>query len=318
MKNGRLFNMFSTKQITKDDEYAEIPTNFKGFFVMLGRKFWNLSSLSLLYSVMNFPIFFLLLGYGLREPTTVVTGPMFSVLHGLMNISDSHILKSIYPIVISHDVTTVSSASSYVCFAIAILFVITFGLTNAGASYIIRGFNRGEPIFLISDFFSCIKRNLKQAIVMGILDLLVSFVLVFDFLYWYSLPGFINGIFMYFALFLCVIYFFMRFYMYTLLITFDLSMFKILKNCFLMAFLGFKRNFAALLGIILVLALSMQLFILIPSVGIMLPIILTFAVLMFIAGYASYPIIKQYMIDPYYKDEVTESFDDEPIFEDRG
>ena len=28
-----LFSIFSPKPITKDDEFAEIPTNFKGFFV---------------------------------------------------------------------------------------------------------------------------------------------------------------------------------------------------------------------------------------------------------------------------------------------
>ncbi len=318
MKKNKLFEMFSSKPVTKDDEFAQIPTNFKGFFVMLFRKFWNLSSLSILYSVCNFPVFFLLLAYSLKDTVIVVASPMSAALHGFMNVCTSSSLMQLFPIVSAYGTTTVPTTTSYVCLGISLLFLITFGLTNAGAAYIIRGYNRGEPVFLFSDFFSTIKKNWKQSLAMGVIDIVISFVLVFDFMFWYSQPGFVNGILMYFALFLCVIYFFMRFYIYTLLITFDLSIYKILKDAFLMSFLGFKRNFVALFGIILVLALSVQLFILIPSAGIMLPIILTFALLMFISGYASYPVIKKYMIDPYYHDDEVNNDDDEPVFEDRG
>ena len=59
----------------------------------------------------------------------------------------------------------------------------------------------------------------------------------------------------------------------------------------------------------------------------MLPIILTIGVVMFISGYASFPVIKKYMIDPYYnenpdEDPDSESYsdddDDDVVFEDRG
>ena len=54
-------------------------------------------------------------------------------------------------------------------------------------------------------------------------------------------------------------------------------------------------------------------------VGIIMPIILTFGLFMFIAGYASYPVIKKYMITPFYEDENCSDYsDDEPVFEDRG
>ena len=106
------------------------------------------------------------------------------------------------------------------------------------------------------------------------------------------------------------------------MITFDLSVYKIFKDAFLLSFLGFKRNLLALVGIIAVISLNLFICTVFLPIGIMLPIILTIAVLMFIAGYASYPVIKKYMIDPYYPDESESdedySDDDEVIFEDRG
>ena len=215
------------------------------------------------------------------------------------------------------------STGSVICFCIAALFIFTFGLSSVGSAYIIRGFNRGEPVFLISDFFGCIKRNWKQGLIIGILDLVFSSVLVYDFIFWQGTPGFIGGIMMYFALFLCVLYFFMRFYIYTITITFDLSLFKIFKDAFLLSFLGFKRNILAFFGILIVCFINLQLFFMLPSLGIMLPIVLTFGLLMFISGYASYPVIKRFMIDPFYPESTEEDFSgdddgEDVVFEDRG
>lgn len=327
MKNKpSLFKLFTPKSITKDNEYNEIPTNFKGFFVMFIRKFWNLSNLSLLYSFVNLPILFIFLAYALMEQSTVVYSPMFSAFYGFSQVSDSASFGIIYPFVSMFGTMSVPTTASYICIGIACLGIFTFGVSNAGSAYIIRCFNRGEPVFLISDFFSTIKRNWRQSLIVGILDIIISFVLVFDFMFWNSQPGFINGVFQYFALFLCVLYFIMRFYIYTILITFDLSIFKIFKDAFLLSFLGFKRNIVGLIGIGAVIYLSIFICTLFLPIGVMLPIVLTIALLMFIAGYTSYPVIKKYMIDPYYpeetddvdEDDFDDGEDDEIIFEDRG
>ena len=323
-KNNRLFNFFTAKPITKDDEFAEIPTNFKGFFVMLGRKFWNISNLSLLFSVANFPIFAILLGFSMQEKHIVVDSPAFAEFFGVLGGNMSAQGSDIFSTVCSFGVKSVPSTTSWICFGIGALLLITFGLSSAGAAYCIRGYNRGDPVFLISDFFHAIKKNWKQALIVGVLDLLFTVLLVFDYMFWYSQSGFIEGIMMYFALFLCVLYFFMRYYIYTILITFDLSVYKIFKDAFLLSFLGFKRNIMAFIGILLVVVLNLVISTMILSVGIMLPIILTCALCMFIAGYASYPVIKKYMIDPFYPDADKPAEDDfsedtdEAVFEDRG
>ena len=308
-KKSGLFNFFAPKSITKDDEFAEIPTNFKGFFVMFIRKFWNISNLSLLYSFVNLPFLFVFLAFACMKQQEVVSSPMYAALFGLSQASEGSYFELFYPFVSSFKSASFFSTASYICFGISLLSVITFGLSNVGSAYVIRGYNRGDPVFLISDFFGCIKRNWKQALLVGFADIFLCVVLVFDFLFWNGQSGFINGVFMYFSLFLCVLYFMMRFYIYTITITFDLSVYKIFKDAFLLTFLGFKRNIVAFFGLFALFVISILLCTLYLPVGIMLPIILTIALAMFISGYASYPVIKKYMIDPYYNDDEPEEID---------
>ncbi len=319
-KKTGLFNIFTPKSITKDDEFAEIPTNFKGFFVMFGRKFWNISNLSLLYSFVNLPFLFVFLAFACMKQQEVTASPMFSALYGFSQASENVSFGMFYPFLSAFKNASYFSTASYVCFGISALSIFTFGLSNAGSAYIIRGYNRGDPVFLVSDFFATVKRNWKQALLVGFADIFLCIVLVFDFLFWNGQTGFINGVFMYFSLFLCVLYFMMRFYIYTITITFDLSVYKIFKDAFLLTFLGFKRNVTAFLGLIVLFIISFLLCTLYLPVGVMMPIILTLGLGMFISGYASYPVIKKYMIDPYYNEEDTDDSydDDEPVFEDRG
>ncbi len=275
MKKNRLFSIFSTKSEDKEKS-AIVYTDFKGFFISLGRKFWNLSNLNLLFVLANFPILFFLF---------------------------------------------IPTITTHVLLCIGLITIITYGLSNAGMAYVVRAYNRAEPVFMFSDFFGAVKRNVRQAIVIGVLDIVFTALLVCDVIFWSAQSGFVNGLFFYFSLFLFVLYFIMRFYIYTLMITFKLSVFKIFKNAFIFAFLGVKRNIVGLLGIAVVIALNIILFGLFPPVGIALPFIISTSLCYFIGGYTSYPVIKQYMIDPYYNDDTEDKTDDdgeEPVFVDRG
>jgi uncharacterized membrane protein YesL len=104
----------------------------------------------------------------------------------------------------------------------------------------------------------------------------------------------------------------MRFYVYNLLITFDMKNFKIIKNAFIFSILGIKRNILALLGIILFLGLHLLLiFFLMPTpfgFVIILPLMYALATTAFMGTYAAYPIIDKYLIAPYASKEDTEEF----------
>ena len=104
-----------------------------------------------------------------------------------------------------------------------------------------------------------------------------------------------------------IIYIFMRFYIYLVLINFDLPIKKILKNALIFTALGLKRNLLAALWIVIIAAINIALaLVLIPAniiVFLVLPLVYFAAFALFTTTYAAYPIIKKYMIDPYYDED---------------
>ena len=105
--------------------------------------------------------------------------------------------------------------------------------------------------------------------------------------------SFFASVSFYGCLFMLIIYLMMRNYIYLIAVTFKLSVFKILKNSFIFAFVGLKRNIMAFLGIIVVCGINLTIFIYLPMVGVVLPLIITSALCSFIGAYAAYPVIKK-------------------------
>ena len=110
----------------------------------------------------------------------------------------------------------------------------------------------------------------------------------------------------------------MRYYIYLMMVTFDLKIWKLFKNAFIFSILNFKRNILAFSGIALVILLNVYLFLILLPLGLMLPFFLTFSLCAFMGAYAAYPKIKEIMIDPYYKDEKPAAEGDAPVFHDAG
>ena len=206
-----------------------------------------------------------------------------------------------------------STLNNFILIALALFLAITWGWQNVGATYVIRGLVRGDAVFVFSDFFYGIKKNLKQGFIFGLIDFALCAVLIIDIIYFNQLTGSFGFDFMYFVILaLIIIYVMMRFYVYNLLITFDMKNFKIIKNAFIFSILGIKRNILALLGIVLFVGLHLLLiFFLMPTpLGfvIILPLVYALAVTAFMGSYAAYPIIDKYLIAPYANEEDTDEF----------
>ena len=185
----------------------------------------------------------------------------------------------------------------------AFLVVLTFGIVNVGCTRILRSMVREEPIFFRQDFFETVKKNIKQAMIFGAIDCLICAALVFD-IWWFNANSAEFGGMMTFYLVVVwgalVLYAIMRMYIYLMMITFDLSIFKLLKNALLFSALGIKRNILALLGGIVVWVLSYTLISTAFPIGLTAFLLLPFALSAFMGAYAAYPKIKEIMIDPYY------------------
>jgi uncharacterized membrane protein YesL len=207
-----------------------------------------------------------------------------------------------------------------ILYLISMFALLTFGMANAGTAYVLRGYTRGDSIFLWSDFFRAIKRNFFPCLITGFLDILVLILTVYSTVFYYFNSVNIENLIMLFVSFaMTVVYFVMRFYIYLLLITFKLPPVKLVKNAFIMVFLGIKRNFMAIIGIFIVVLLNVIIFMFVPNIGIILPLFFTVSHGAFIATFAAYPSIKKYMIDPYYEEhpeEKEQEIFEEPIFLD--
>ena len=129
-----------------------------------------------------------------------------------------------------------------------------------------------------------------------------------------------SGIMFWATVFMILVYFVMRFYIYLLTLTFDLKIWQIFKNALIFAFLGFKRNFLAFLGILVLIVLNVFILALYVPIGIVLPLIITVGLCIFISIYAAWPKIKEIMIDPYLEEHPEEKpeevYDDEPVMTD--
>lgn len=297
--------------VKKDEDTR--PT-FINFFKTFLRKFPQLLRLNILMVVQAIPIVVIVCFeiFGPKSPTT--TSVMFAPLFGIAQSSGNAGLSAILdlssiqmPLVGSPPAITITK----IC--LLIFMAITWGWQNVGAAYVLRGLVKGDPVFVFSDFFYAIKKNFKQGFFLGLIDFAINAILIIDFLFLLETEQtFINN-FMYFAIFaLLIVWFIMRFYIYNLLITFDIKIFKLIKNAFIFSILGIGRNILAFLGILILTAINVLLIILLIPRGISIPLILPFFYLIATAGYmatyAAYPIIDKYMIAPYAADKGEEEF----------
>lgn len=281
--------------------------NIANFFKLISRRFNQMLSVNMFYIFGNFPLLFglfALAGYTSGSGVAPASD-MYTVLKGTMYFDVTPLISSLNGIFGIQAKTVIPSTTTYVLYGLTLLVFLTFGLVNVGCSYIIRNLVKGEHVFVWSDFWYAVKRNLRQGIVYGIIDLFICIMLVYD-LIWFkaNMAGNTMMTAFYFIGFAMIfLYFFMRMYVYLMMITFDLSLFKLFKNSMFFAILGLKRNLMCLLGTIVVLAFNYLLFVVFMPVGIILPFLITVAVLNFISVYCAFPKIKELMIDPYYKEE---------------
>lgn len=307
--NNKIFGIFKRKE-RKDLTPEEIereqngPKNIKFFFKLFGRNFSKLLTLNLMMLFMAIPIIAAIFIY-IQGPTTPSqTEVLSSALYGAELISGSpavSLMRNIFGVTVQLPVH--NSPIFIAVGAVLLVLAITWGWQNIGSTYILRTMVRGEPVFMWSDYFYAIKRNLKQGFFMGLLDFIIIAVLTFDIFYFSGTSANFGEDLMYFCTVgISIIYIFMRFYIYLMLITFDLSIFKLLKNALIFVILGIKRNIVAAIGIILMVGINVLLAIFLVPAGIIVPLLLPAVYLLsfsaFICAYAAYPNIKKYMIDP--------------------
>lgn len=221
--------------------------------------------------------------------------------------------------------------------------VITGGLAQAGLTFVTRNYVREKHVFLPADFFDTIKKNWKQALAIGILDVVLSVLFILNFWFYGQnlllaeetsvMMIIMAAVVLMFAIITC----FARYYLYLQMITFRMTVKQLIKNSFLFAFVGLKQNLLISLVLLLVYGIEAVILLFAPlELSLLILILLN---VFFVPAFRSYliqfvifPLIKKTIIDPYYEahpDEDVEArkglnieTDEEPteesVFEDRG
>lgn len=319
-KKKKKFNLFdfiySRRNDLPDDDGQWHERNFKYFFPFCWHNLNRIFIVNLLFVFGNFSIFIIMLALSqnLHIHATSPIAPEFAPIYGAMRLGAftpaSTALYGVYGVATNVALWTPLAAGVLVAGLLILLF--TFGPVMVGTTYILRNIVKGEPIFIWHDFWYAIKRNFRQGLITGMLDISFVCLLLYDIYFFYlnDAAG-ISGAFIVISVSILVVYFIMRFYIYLMLITFKLSIAKILKNAFIFTILGIKRNLLALLGIVLTVFLNLMIAILYIPLGVILPFMITVSLCSFIAIYAAWPKIKEIMIDPYAEDSGNGGEEDE-------
>lgn len=197
-------------------------------------------------------------------------------------------------------------ASISFVYSIISVLLLPQGLAQAGMTNVARNLARNRHSFGISDFFDTIKANWKQALLVGILNLLVNALLIYGLIFYYNAQGLFADIILGFLLICFVVFSFMRYYIWTMIITFHLPTTKIYKNSFLLAFVNFKKNlFVGVVELALYAAMVMAVVwiphFLVLFLATLFAVFILPGFLHLFIQFNCFPAIQKYMIDPYYE-----------------
>ena len=193
-------------------------------------------------------------------------------------------------------------------YLVAFLPILTRGLADVGLANITRSYAREKHAFIGSDFLETIKKNWKQALPVGIINNLLTVVIVFAVSMYYQPAA--NGNTMAFiglvlTMSVYVVFTVMKYYIPFLLITFKYNLRQLYRNALLFVGVGWKPNLVVSLVLLLCYGLMGLLLLLPNSLGIAFIFIIYLFVFpafrSFLIQFAIFPTIRRVVIDPYYE-----------------
>lgn len=309
-----LYNMFVNRTAKNEatGNMKNSPKNVTNYFVMLWRNISRIFNLNLVYVLGNFPLFFFLLAYSgiVSDRGVSPQSSMFGSFFGSLNYTGynpvSAALFAVHGVQVE---VNVSNTWTYIFMGLTLLVLFTFGYINSAVSLSMRNIVKSEPVYIIDGIKTTLKKNRWQALWVGIIDIIIMGVIVYDIMFFYAnanTGNFMFSIFLGISIFAAVFYLFARMYLYPMLVTFKISTKKLFKNAFIFSIVGLKRNFLSLVAIVAVIFINYFILELYMPIGIILPFILTIGIIEFTMTYAAWPKINEIMVEPYYNEDGSE------------
>ena len=214
----------------KDNDKLDINVlekpNIINFFKIVWKKLGKLFTANIIFIFANFPIFFFLLalssifGKSASAPTFYSWGSIYGTL-GFESNTDS---LNFVGIIGAHTQTTPLNSTIFIFFALTLLLFFTMGFAKVGTSYLYRNMMSGEAIFPLSDFWYVIRKNIKQSLIIGILDTFFIVMFAFNIYFLSGKPDSMDKVMFFLTIAMCIVYLFARPYAYIMVFTFDLKL----------------------------------------------------------------------------------------------
>jgi len=247
------------------------------FFGILQRKFWNFIKINLMVVLFNLP--------ALAAGLFVAMGFFPYIIPGAESNSD------------------LVFADLIIKFVLVILFtcvpMVTVGPVQAGFTYIMRNYAREEHAFIWWDFKDTAIKNLKQSIIVSLINFFVTFLLLLSFRAYLEIgpAGFITVAGVGIIVSMLLIFACMNMYIYPMMITFDLTLKDLYKNAFIFAIIKFIPNIGIFLLCAFIIFFSFGLIVpFSPIVGLFIYLFFMVSFIGFIINFYVYPALKKYMI----------------------
>ncbi len=215
--------------VAPGEKYVDDRSRMTIFFQVLGRKFWKLISMNLIFLIFNIPsiiISFLLSGYVIN-----VFSPFIE------NADEMAAVLFVY--------------SFPLLMFLMVIPAITVGPAQAGLTYLLRCFSYELPTFYWSDFKDKMKENLKQGIAVSLINLVAIVLLIIDF-YLYGqmtdngsncMISAANGL----LIVVFLLFVMMSMYIYPMMVSYELNLKNLYKNAFLFSIGRFLPNLGVLI-----------------------------------------------------------------------
>lgn len=180
-----------------------------------------------------------------------------------------------------------------------VLSMLAYGPVKCGVTYVLRNYSR-ETHSWISDIWDKARENWKQGMLFGVLDCFVATLVVFNMTYRPSPElAAVVQISKYLTLLLAMFYVFMRKYIYLMIVTVRLNLRSLVKNAWLLAFIGIFRNvFSGLANLLIWVICYLLIMAVHPFFEILFLGLLIYSFTNFLSISASYPLIDKYLVKP--------------------
>ena len=260
--------LFSNKYDTPGPGVPENEEQKPGiirYFIVLGRHFWDLGILNVIYFFASIPAivaYFFVAGLALPETVPELSG-LLAIFLGI-----------ILPAFLGN------------------------GPARTGICYVLRNYSREKPAFMWSDFKEYAKRSFLRSTVFFLINIAFTFLICLDVRFYFEMArsGALAGLIsVYLAIFLFLIYMVFNSYFHMLTVSFDMGVKETIKKAFAFTMGKLIQNIACL---IVCLAFAVLLLWIIFSWPVMsfLLLLVGYSFIMLLLDMNSFSVINKYMV----------------------